>query len=29
VSFFIEVPAQRVTIIAVDLAGNRADITAP
>ena len=29
VSFFIEVPAQRVTVIAVDLAGNRTDIRAP
>lgn len=29
VSFFIEVPAQQVTVIAVDLAGNRTDIRAP
>lgn len=29
VNFFVEVPAQRVTIIAVDLAGNRTDIRVP
>ncbi|GEM87936.1 hypothetical protein [Meiothermus granaticius] len=29
VSFFIEVPTRRATIIAVDLAGNRADLTVP